>query len=250
MGKLLLDRRWQIAAGIALLAIVVGLIILGSQRRAASPANRAEIEAVVRDYILEHPEILPEAIERLRGKEAANAYTANKAMLETPFESAWAGAKDGDVTLVMFSDYACGYCRVSVPHVDRLIAEDPKLKVVWREVPILGPGSEIAARGALAAAVQGQFLAFHRAMFAAGRPDPIKVTQVLRTLKIDLSRVQKDANSPVVAAELQNNRNMVSLLDGSVETPTFLVNGQLLKGAVGYEALKQAIAEARARATS
>jgi len=242
----LLEHRWFIAVGAT--AIIIGLAVAAMVGRSPKgPANREEIELVVRDYILAHPEIIPEAMNRLRDKQSEDAYATNKAALETPFGSAWAGAEKGDVTLVMFSDYACGYCRTSVPDIDRLIAEDPRLRVVWREIPILGPGSEIAAKAGLAAAVQGRFVDFHRRMFAEGRPDGAKVSAVLRAMKLDLGRLQRDIYSPVVAAELKNNIDLATRLDDAVATPTFVINGQMLKGAVGYDALKRAVADARKR---
>jgi len=244
-------HRWLIAGAAASVA-VVGVALatkIGSDPADALPTkDRAQIEAVVRDYILAHPEIIPEAVNRMREKQSDQAYAANRSALETPFASAWAGAEKGDVTLVMFSDYACGYCRASLPAVQQLLAEDKNLKVVWREIPILGAGSEVAAKASLAAAEQGAFLDFHNRMFAAGRPEAAKVSAVLRSMKLDLGRVQRDVNSPVVLQELQNNMDLVSKLDESVATPTFFVGGKMLKGAVGYDALKQAIADARAKA--
>lgn len=234
-----------IGAGSAILVGMAALVF--HQREPSRPANKAEIEAVVRDYILAHPEILPQAMERLRDRQSQDAYTTNKAAFETPFASAWAGAEKGDVTLVMFTDYACGYCRSSLPDIDRLIAEDSRLKVVWREIPILGPGSEVAAKGALAAAQQGAFRSFHERMFAAGTPSPDKVSAVLQTIKLDPVRIQQDANSPAVTAELHRNIELAQRLDPSIATPTFLINGQVMKGAVGYDALKQAIEAARKR---
>jgi protein-disulfide isomerase len=244
-------KRPPVIAGVTLALLLVGggLAATLTKEPAISMAgkDRAQIEVVVREYILAHPEIIPEAINRMREKQSSDAYAANRAALETPFASAWAGAEKGDVTLVMFSDYACGYCRSSVPDVERLLAEDHGLKVVWREIPILGPGSEVAAKASLAAARQGAFLNFHKQMFAAGRPDGEKVSNVLRSLRIDLRQVQQDVDSPAVAKELRNNLQLVAHLDESVATPTFFVGGQMLKGAVGYAALKQAIAEARAK---
>ncbi|MBP8231687.1 DsbA family protein [Rhizorhabdus sp.] len=230
--------------------IAIGAASLWYAQSGASPriSRKADVEAIVRDYILEHPEIIPQAIERYREKQSEGAYAANKAALETPFASAWAGNEKGDVTLVMFTDYACGYCRTSVPDVNRLLADDPKLKVVWREIPILGPGSEIAAKASLAAARQGAFREFHEKMFAAGRPDGAKVSAVLRSMKLDLAKVQTDIESEAVSAELRNNLTLAGRIDGSLATPTFVVNGQMLKGAVGYDALKQAIAAARTKA--
>lgn len=243
---MLRNRRLAATIGAGAALLLGGAAWLAHQRTAAL-ASKAEIEMVVRDYILAHPEILPEAMERLRQKQGQDAYASNKAALETPFASAWAGDKRGDVTLVMFTDYACGYCRSSVPDVDRLLASDPHLKVVWREIPILGPGSEIAAKASLAAAQQGAFRDFHQRMFASGRPDPAKVAAVLQSLKLDAGRLQRDAASPAVVAELRKNLELAGKIDESLATPTFVVNGQMLKGAVGYDALKQAIDEARRR---
>lgn len=231
-------------------AILFGVAAAWLTHRHAAPrvANKAEIEMVVRDYILAHPEIIPQAIDRLRDQQSRSAYAENKTALETPFASAWAGAAKGDVTLVMFTDYACGYCRGSLPDIDRLIAEDSRLKVVWREIPILGPGSEIAAKASLAAAQQGQFRTFHERMFASGQPNGDKVSAVLRSMPIDLRRVQKDIYGPEVMAEIQHNMELAGRIDPNLATPTFVVNGQMLKGAVGYDALKQAITDARKRA--
>jgi len=232
--------------------VVVGAGSLWYAQSGASPriSRKADVEAIVRDYILEHPEIIPEAIERYREKQSQGAYAASKEALEKPFASAWAGDPKGDVTLVMFTDYACGYCRTSVPDVDRLLADDPKLKVVWREIPILGPGSEIAAKASLAAARQGAFREFHEKMFAAGRPDGDKVSAVLRSMKLNLAQVQKDVEGEEVATEIRGNLALAARIDDSLATPTFVINGQMLKGAVGYDALKQAIADARAKAKS
>jgi protein-disulfide isomerase len=107
-------------AGGAAVAVATGA---GAGTKVGDP-DRASIEAVVRDYILNHPEIIPEAMTRLQWRETAKLLAMHRAAIETPFAGAWAGAKDGNVTLVMFTDYSCGYCRTSVPHVDRLLAED------------------------------------------------------------------------------------------------------------------------------
>jgi len=246
---MLRHRRLAATLGAGAAVLVGGGAVWLTHQQAGStpPADTARIEAVVRDYILAHPEIIPQAIEKLRERQGRDAYASNKAALETPFASAWAGAEHGDVTLVMFTDYACGYCRSSLPDIDRLIAADPKLKVVWREIPILGPGSEIAAKAGLAAARQGAFRTFHERMFAAGRPDNAKVSAVLRSMKLDLGRVQRDIDSPEVMAELRGNLDLAAKIDESLATPTFVVGGQMLKGAVGYDALRQAVAEARRR---
>ena len=120
-------------------------------------ADKAAIEQVVREYILTHPEILPEAMRNLEARENKKIVDENRAKIEKPYAGAWEGAADADVTLVQFFDYACTYCRASRPDVDRLLAEDKKLKVVYRELPILGTQSLDAALASLAVAEQGNY---------------------------------------------------------------------------------------------
>lgn len=240
----------QIGAGV--IGVLAGGVLVATMGGGADAADqpvvgtdRAAIEAVVRDYILAHPEIIPEAMSRLQNRETAKLLDSNRKALETPFAAAWAGAPNGDVTLVMFTDYSCGYCRASVADVDRLLAEDKKLKVVWRELPILGPGSDIAARGGLAAAQQGKFLAFHRAMFAAGSPTEAKLANVIKASGLDADRAARDAASAAAGAEVETNIELARKL-GLTGTPSFVVGDKLMAGAVGYDELKKAIAEARA----
>lgn len=207
--------------------------------------DRTAIEAIVHDYILEHPEIIPEAIDRLQRKDLAKVIDANRKALETPFAGGWAGARDGDVTLVEFFDYSCGYCRQSVADVDRLIKEDPKLKVVFRELPILGDDSDAAARVSLSAARQGSFYPFHLKLYQAGRPTAAAVARVQKEVGLDPARVAADGQAADVRAEINGNLELARTLQ-LTGTPAFVVGDQLLAGAVGYEALKKAVAEARA----
>lgn len=193
----------------------------------------------VRDYLLENPEVLPEAMDVLRAREAAKIVSANRTALETPFAGAWAGAADGDVILVEFFDYACGFCRKSNADVDRLLSEDPKLKVVWREWPVLGPDSEAAARASLAAAQAGRFKPFHDALFAAGKPTADAVGKARAVVGLG-------GELPAAAADRELGRNfqLARHLEAT-GTPTFVVGDQIFQGAVGYEALREAVREAR-----
>lgn len=231
------------AAGLIMGGLAVALAT-GSLAAGADPKDRAAIETIVRDYILAHPEIIPQAMKNLQQNEAGKLVDANRKAIETPFAGAWAGAKDGDVTLVMFTDYACPYCRTSAPDVDRLLASDKRLKVVWRELPILGPPSEEAAKAGLSAAKQGRYLAFHRNMFAAGRPEPGNIAKAKTVSGLDPSRTAADAGAPDIAREIQTNIELARSL-GLTGTPTFVVGDRLLMGAVGHDELVKAIAEAR-----
>lgn len=223
-------RGWKTALVAGLLGLLVGIA-----------AMLAANGYFVRAYLLEHPEIIPEAMERLRARENAQAVSEQRAALETPFHSAWAGAADGDVVLVEFFDYACGYCRAANPDVERLLAEDTGLKVVWREYPVLGPNSEQAAIASLAAARAGRFRSFHERLFASGRP-----TQATIAAARAATDMPEPELTPEIRAELERNFAIGRAI-GATGTPTFVVGDQVLQGAVGYEALREAVAEARAR---
>jgi protein-disulfide isomerase len=194
----------------------------------------------VRSYLLANPEVIPEAMQRLQDTRMADAVGRHRAALERPYHSAWAGAADGDVVLVEFFDYACGFCRASNPDVERLLREDPRLKVVWREYPVLGPDSEEAAVASMAAAQSGRFRQFHDRMFAEGPPSAATIARARTALGLG-----ETAMNAAHRAELQNNATLARAV-GASGTPTFVVGDQVLDGAVGYKALKDAIAEARA----
>jgi protein-disulfide isomerase len=199
-------------------------------------------DRLVREALQRNPQILVETADALRDRQYAPVLAANRAAIETPWGSSWQGAKDADVTLVEFYDYACGYCRASVPVMARLIKEDPKLRIVYREFPILGPGSEAAARLALAASSAGRFGAFHDALYAAGRPDAQSLPIAARAAGIPFAPPQ----DPAIDAELKKNYQIAGQL-GATGTPLFVVGDRVMNGAVGYDALKQAIADARAK---
>lgn len=204
--------------------------------------DRAAIEKIVREYILANPEILPEAMENLRGREAAKVVEANRKAIETPFAGAWEGASDADVTVVQFFDYNCGYCRSSMIDIDKLLAADKRVRVVYREFPVLGPDSETAARLSLAAAKSGKYAAFHRAVYAAGQPESRAVERIAKQLGVDLAF----AANPAAQAEIDANLKLARPL-GMTGTPSWVIGDKVLTGAVGYEALKEAVAAARAK---
>jgi protein-disulfide isomerase len=195
----------------------------------------------VREAMSRNPEILVETADRLRDRQFAPVLQAQRAALETPFGSSWQGAAKPEVTLVEFYDYACGYCKASLPVIDRLLKEEPGLRVVYREFPILGPKSEAAARMALAASKAGRFQQFHDALYAAGRPTPETLAKAAAAAGLP----QAVPSSPEIDAELKRNYQIAGEL-GATGTPLFVVGDRVLNGAVGYEVLKKAIADARA----
>lgn len=191
---------------------------------------------IVRQGMLADPQILVEASDALRDNQTAPLIASSRAALETPFASSWKGAEKPKVVLVEFYDYACPYCKASNPHVDRLLQENPGLRVVYRELPILGQDSVQAARLSLAASKAGRFRQFHDALYAAGRPAPDTNAAAARVANI----APTPAQDPAIEAELKRNFEMASRL-GATGTPLFVVGDRVLNGAVGYDALKQAI---------
>jgi protein-disulfide isomerase len=246
-------RHWTALAVVGIvLALGAGLVVgryradgaLGGGDGAPGRADRAAIEKVVHDYILEHPEILPQAMANLQKKENAQALSGIRDDVHKPFPGAVLGNPQGQVTLVEFTDFACTFCRQSVAEVEQLIAANPDLRVVIRELPILSPQSADAAKMALAAAQQGKYAAFHRAMFAAGRPAPDTIAAAAQAAGLDMGRARKDIADPRLEAELNRNVDFARQL-GFNGTPSWIAGETLLSGAVGQDKLNEAIAAAR-----
>ncbi len=224
-------------AGLGGLALGASAMALAQQ--GGRQSSRADVEAIVRDYLLTHPEILPAAMQRLQARESASVVRANRAAIETPFAGAWAGNPNGRVTLVAFFDYACGYCRRANADVERLLRDNPDLKVVWRELPVLGPPSQAAAEASLAAARANRFGRFYKTLFASGRPTPDNIAHA-RTA----AGVTGTVPETVIRAEIDKNLRLAHAI-GATGTPAFVVGDQVLLGAVGYDALNAAVRRAR-----
>jgi len=197
-------------------------------------------ERLVRNALVSNPDIIVEAGEALRDRQYAETLRPIRAALERPFFSSWKGAEKPEVTLTYFYDYACGYCRLSNPDLERLIKEDKGLRVVYREFPILGPESVAAARVSLAASKAGKFAQYHDALYAAGRPGPESIAQAAKSAGVPA----QPAQDPAQEAELRANMTLASQL-GATGTPLFIVGDRVMNSAVGYDGLKAAIAAAR-----
>jgi protein-disulfide isomerase len=256
---------------------------------AASPAQtvREEIEAVVRDYLAAHPDEVgaivkdymikhPEAIAEIfaevlkqRRSVKASAAPAASAKPETNrrtviadhapllFSSAHQvtlGNPRGDVTLVEFFDYSCGFCKRALPDMLTLINDDPNLRIVLKELPILGPGSVEAARIAVAVRMQdsdGQkYLAFHRELLGGlGAASKDKALAAAKDQGLDMTRLERDAASDEVEATLSEDAKLASAM-GVTGTPGYVVGDSVVLGAVGLVALRERIETARSRRTN
>ena len=209
-----------------------------------SDTERAATEAIVRAYILEHPEIITEAVEILQKREMTKRMDAAGTALTKPFPGAVGGNPDGAITVVEFTDYNCGFCRSSVADLNRLMGSEKDVRIVYRELPILAASSRDAARWALAAAKQGKHKAFHDAMFSGGKPGPQTIRAAAQKAGLDIAAAESFAKSKEASAEINNNLAMMQQI-GFSGTPTFIVHDQILEGAVGYDTLKAAVEKAR-----
>ncbi len=224
----------------ALCALLLG--VAGSYIAAWSGLTRPATEATVRAYLLDHPEILPEAMERLQARQAGARLAPIRKEVTTPFPGAVLGNPKGTRVLVEFSDFACTYCRHSVAEVEALIAKDPDLKVVIRELPILSEQSADAARMGLAAAEQGRYAAFHKAMYELGPPSPASIAAAAQQAGLDMARARAFAASKDVETEIARNLAMAERLQFN-GTPSWVAGDQAFSGAVSSEVLADALAQ-------
>jgi protein-disulfide isomerase len=232
------------------IALIVALMVVAgvggwfAHRQLGPAADRTAVEMIVRSYILEHPEILPEAMENLQRNQGRSQLAQVRAPVHQAFPGAVLGNPRGSVTLVEFTDFACGYCRKSVDDLAALTQANPDLKIVIREMPVISPHSAAAAKMALAAAEQGKYAQFHQAMFAAGQLDPATIEAAARSAGLDLDRARKVAASKPVAEELERNVALAQKL-GFGGTPSWVAGDELIAGAVGLDRLTEAVKAAR-----
>jgi len=225
-------------------ALAAALLLAACNPTPAAP-DKAAIEKIVHDYLLAHPEIIPEAINGMQSRDVAKLLRDNRAEVETPFPGAVAGNVRGDVTVVEFFDYACPYCRAAHADLKRLVASDRGVRVVYRDFPVLSEASGEAAMAALSAARQGRYAAFHDRMFeTAGRIERERIVALVRAAGLDERRTAVDLADPKLKAELKKNLDLGRAL-GLTGTPTFIIGDRILSGAVGYDKLAAAVAAAR-----
>ena len=227
-----------------LLLLLAGAAAGWAFERSRGGGDQTEFEARVRGYLLSHPEVLAEAADAYRKQNESKQVAKVTDKLELAFPGAVLGNPQGKLVLVEFTDFACTYCRASVADVEAMIAANPDLKVVIRELPIIAPTSPDAARWGLAAAQQGKYPAFHKAMFAAGRTDMDSIKAAARSAGLDLEQARAFAASPAVTAEIASNLDLARSL-GINGTPSWVAGEQLATGALGKADLGKLIAQAR-----
>ncbi|OYY91778.1 MAG: disulfide bond formation protein DsbA [Sphingomonas sp. 28-66-16] len=240
-----------------LAAIAGGSALLGAGAMAAVThlsgggpvSGRGQIERVVHDYVLAHPEIIPEAMGLMRDRETGREIAANRDAIVKPFGDAWIGNPNGNLTIVEYFDYNCGFCRSSLPTIAKLVASDPELRVVFRELPILSDESRVAARYSLVAAQRGKFKAFHDALYAGGPISEASLAKAVAVAGIDPAVARQAAGRPEIEAEIQSNLAIAQRL-GMSGTPSWVIGDHVVSAALPLDELQAAIAKARAAAKS
>ncbi|CAE7594645.1 nhaA2 [Symbiodinium microadriaticum] len=223
-------------------------------------ADRETVEGWVKDYLMENPEIVRDAIMELQRRETAakeaavkTALSSNQKMLLHDPDSFVAGNPNGDITVVEFFDYKCGYCKRALPALVDLINSDPNIRVVLKEFPILGPQSVIGARAAIAAMNQAKgddYMKFHQQlMMSRGDLTEGRVMEMAGRLGLDPAKLAKDMRAREVDAVISRNHQLARMLD-ITGTPAFVIGNRIVPGAISLSEMKQIIAEQRARQKS
>lgn len=245
---------------LALVGLAVGAMAAGYSVRAAEPlfddAQKEELHGIIRDYLISNPDVIREAMEALQAQEeAAQASLVQDSVrrnADALFRSEYdvvIGNPEGNLTMVEFFDYNCGYCKRSFDDVVALIETDPEIKLVLKEFPILGEGSVFAARAAIAARKQGKYWELHEAMMRArGTNDEEQVVRLATDLGLDVERLRADMEADEVDLAIQRNYSLAEAT-GIQGTPAFFIDDRLIPGALGLEGLRTQIAEVRAAGT-
>jgi protein-disulfide isomerase len=243
----------------ATIAVAAALAMTAAPPLAAQTFNdsqRGEIEKIVKEYLVAHPEVLQEALAELEKRQTVAETEKHKAAVKEYSQALFAsthqvtlGNPQGDVTLVEFFDYNCGYCKRALADMLDLLKSDPKLKVVLKEFPVLGQGSIEAAQVAVAVRMQDKagkkYLEFHQKLLGGrGQADRAHAIAAAKDVGFDVSRLEKDLQSDEVKTTIEESMKIAEAL-GLNGTPSYVVGSDVVVGAVGLAALKEKIETAR-----
>ena len=229
-----------------------GLVFVGSGAWAQEPSKAGELEKAIRQYLLDNPEVIVEALEKYemrqrdaRANAAKTALSVHRKLLFDHPMTPVSGGKNADVTVVEFFDYQCGFCKQSLEPMLALLREDRKVRVVWKEFPILGPTSEFAARAAMAAERQGKYIEFHtKVMGARGQLTAPKILRIAGRIGLNVEKLKKDMADPEITKYLADTARLAQAL-GITGTPGFVIGDKVVAGAIGKARMQQLIATIR-----
>jgi len=236
------------------------LALIGAPAAASAQSftdtQRSDIEAIVKKYLIGHPEVLEEAMNELSKRQAADEAAKHEASVAKNADEIFnsprgvvLGNKDGDVTFVEFFDYNCGYCKRAMADMLDLLKNDPKLKVVLKEFPVLSEGSVEAAKVAVAVRMQDptgkKYLDFHQKLLGGRGPaDKARAMAAAKDAGLDTAKIEKDLAGPEVRATIEENFKLAEAM-GMNGTPSYVIGKQVVIGAVGLDNLREKIGVAR-----
>lgn len=225
--------------------------VLTPAAAAEEALTKEAVEKIVHDYIMEHPDVILDAVnqyqQRTMEEKQKAAVETNREYLFRDERSPVIGNPEGDVTIVEFFDYNCGYCKRVLPTVQELINEDKNIKVIFKDIPILGPTSETAAKWALAAQKHNKYFEFHTALM--NHKGPITddtLSKIATDLELDPARLKKDAETTDVLLQIERNRSLFTQM-GLGGTPAFIIGDEVVPGAIGKDEMLKLIEKTRAQ---
>lgn len=247
------DRARVFALGAMFLAAPIGGSALAQSEVTYPPQDKAAFEQAVRQFLLDNPRIVIEAIEAYQAEAERDQLAAAEKAIERRADQLYndkaspvSGNPNGDITIVEFLDYNCGFCKSVQSTVEAVLKSDGKIRLVNKELPVVGGESSVlAARAALAAARQGKYEALHdRLMQAKTRIDMAAIEREAAAAGIDIARLKRDMDEPAIRKQIEDNLEL-SRAVGVTGTPAFIIGGKLVPGAIGEATLRKLIAEAR-----
>ena len=241
----------------ALLALLVALPAAAPARaQSFNPEQRGEIERIIKEYLLSHPELMQDVMSELEKRQAVaeaekhrDAVKQHSAAIFSSPRQVNLGNPQGDVTVVEFFDYNCGYCKRAMTDMMELMKGDGKIKFVLKEFPVLGEGSVQAAQVAAAVRMQDKtgkkYLEFHQKLLTGrGQVDKTRALAAAKEIGMDVARIEKDIAGDEVKATLEESFKLAEAL-GLNGTPSYVVGTDVVIGAVGLNTLKEKVNSAR-----
>jgi protein-disulfide isomerase len=216
------------------------------------PKDRAALDQAIHDYLMAHPDVVVDALKAAQQQADAQAAEQSRGMISSKKKEIFDSPEDlvqgnpkGDVTLVEFFDYRCPYCKQVEPSLDAVLKEDGKLRIVYKEFPILGEASVYATKVALAAKKQGKYAEFHSVMMATkGDINDETVLNVAKSIGLDVGKIKTDMNAPDVEKMIDANYALADALNIQ-GTPALILGDTLIPGAVDVDTLRKNIAAIR-----
>lgn len=260
MAHLSVSKKILLSATVALLSLSMSTTkalsaeapttkTLSAETSAVKALSKTEIEQVIHDYIMAHPETIMESVDQFQKKAQesrfGDAVEKNKDALFKDTASPEIGNPKGDVTVVEFFDYNCHYCKDALPQIKKMLEKDKNVRVIFKDFPILGPTSETASKWALAAHKQSKYFEFHKVLMENKQPISDEVLEKLaKDVGLDLDKAKKAVEGTDVLIQIEKNRSLATNM-GLSGTPAFVIGTEIVPGGMPADVLLKKIADQR-----